>query len=391
MGTTSTDAVIKNVGCQGCRSNPRWLELAHRLGLTRRKLKKVVKSGPASLTTCYWLLHVGYYGALTVAGTVCLWWCRGKETVTFVDCLFNAVSALTNTGLSSVLLRDFTPPGLLVLTLLMFLGHAVFVSLLPVYLHRFQLSHHNQPLTVATDLVSSTNGEAPQILFPGDGPGDGGRVSCPEIRSETSRDLERQALVTLSWLVPVYMTVFLCFGFAAVVCYISFNGSETVGAMNPILTAMFLSVSAFSNTGLSPLDENMVPFAGSPLVLGPVAALILAGNCMFPPTLRFTIWGLSMVSDEGSVYKYLLQCPRRCYSLLFPQAQTTWLVATVVAFNVVDLVAFCSLEWRSGGGGAGVKLMDGLFQSLNTRSAGMNVLQLSSLSPPLLVLYTAMM
>ncbi|KAG0607285.1 hypothetical protein M758_8G016300 [Ceratodon purpureus] len=200
------------------------------------------------------------------------------------------------------------------------------------------------------------------------------------------------------------MIVFLSFGFVTLFCYTSFSskGSSTVRGLykaegiHPVFTAIFLSISAFSNTGLSPLDDNMVPFAASPLVLVPLAALILAGNCMFPPTLRFIIWGLSVLKrtddPQRNVYKYLLQFPRRCYTHLFPQVQTTWLMATVVAFNVVDMIAFCSLEWNSvamtedlSDSSPGIKLMDGIFQSLNTRSAGMNILQLSTLSPPLLV------
>ena len=463
--------------------SPRWLEQRlnfiirwpasnqlHRLGLARQKLKTMVLGHSL---TFYWILHVAYYGTLTVAGTMSLWWCRGKETISLVDCIFNAVSALTNTGLNSVLLRDFTSLGMFVLMVLMFLGHNVFVSLLPVYVRRIQFFRHDRALTASDAVVelgdlpqntthtvdvnnvaivkkasstSHANGQAMdsprmgQILGVlktggGQGPGDSdGLGVCTEIKSEipigkvanccrkSCEDqvtpqadddnglLERQALITLSWLVPIYMIVFLSFGFVTILCYNSFSreGSSGVRALykaeevDSTFTAIFLSISAFSNTGLSPLDENMVPFAASPLVLVPLAVLALAGNSMFPSTLRFIIWGLSILKrtddPQRKVYKYLLQFPRRCYTHLFPQVHTTWLVATVVAFNMVNLVAFSALEWNSvavtpglSDSSAGVKLMDGLFQSLNTRSAGMNIWQLSSLSPPLLLLYTAMM
>lgn len=482
IGTSpeDSDAVTKNVAY--LRWSPQWLEQRlkirsswsasnelHRLGLTRRNLKKIIVCDDS--LTIYRILHVAYYGALTVSGTMSLWWCRGKETISFVDCIFNAVSALTNTGLASVLLRDFTPLGKFVLMVLMLLGHTVFVSLLPVYVRRLQFLRHDTALTASDAVVKlgdlpqttsrtadvnyvpaakmkassvhNSNEEAPDIsrtdqnlgvLKIGDGPGhnnsDGLSIhqeeiviakaanccgkSCKDhVMPRADHDigsLERQALITLSWLVPIYMIVFVSFGFVTILCYTSFRslGSSTVRALykaeevNPIFTSIFLSISAFSNTGLSPLDENMVPFAASPLVLIPFAVLILAGNSMFPPSLRLIIWGLSILKrtddPQRNVYKYLLQHPRRCYTHLFPPLHTTWLVATVVAFNVVDLVAFCALEWNAvavttdlPGSSAGVKLIFGLFQSLNTRSAGMNILQLSSLTPPLLVLYTAMM
>lgn len=473
MDTSTQDsdhAVMKKVSSYSCylRCSPRWLEQrlnANQLHSTKRKLKRLVSGH----THTYLWVHVAYFGVWSVVGTASLWLCRGKETISFVDCIFNAVSAVTATGLSSVPLRDFTPPGLLTLILLMLVGNTVFVSLLLVYVRRFQFFRHDRALTYAsnaavklgfnqhnstdvnyfahpktkTSSVCNTNGEAIDISRPdwilktGDGQGNDngdGLGLCPEIKSETGKVatcccgksfqdeesplqadhhdniglLERQALITLSWLVPIYMFVILAFGFFCIICYTSFfnsKGSSRVRALyeaeevNPIQTAMFLSVSAFSNTGSSPLDENMIPFAASPLVLIPLAVLILGGNTMFPPILRFIIWSVSILKrtddPQRKVYEYLLQFPRRCYTLLFPSVHTMWLVVTVVAFNTVDLVAFCALEWNSAAvkadANAGVKLMDGLFQSLNTRSGGMNVLPLSSLSPALLVLYTAMM
>ena len=45
--------------------------------------------------------------------------------------------------------------------------------------------------------------------------------------------------------------------------------------------------------------------------------------------------------------KYLLDHPRKCYTHLFPAGPTFWLVITVVAFNVLEFVVFCALDFHS--------------------------------------------
>ncbi len=214
--------------------------------------------------------------------------------------------------------------------------------------------------------------------------------------------LEHKALITLCWLVPAYFVGVQLLGFLAISCYIAVGPPEVREVLqresvNATFYGFFSTIAAFSNAGMTPLDENLISFP-DPALLLPMSMLILSGNTMFAPSMRFIIWCLYRCTREKNpqkqVYEYLLMYPRKCFTHLFPQVHTVWLLITVVAFNAIDFVTFRSLDWNSAalkGMRTMDKLMAGLFQSINTRSAGMNVFILHELSAATLLLYAAMM
>ena len=70
----------------------------------------------------------------------------------------------------------------------------------------------------------------------------------------------------------------------------------------------------------------------SPLLL--MSFLIVIGNTGFPCMLRFIIWLLSKIVPQGTAVweelRFLLDHPRRCFTLLFPRKPTWWLFAILV-------------------------------------------------------------
>lgn len=416
-----------------------------------RKARREVSSG---IATFYWL-HAAYFGTWTILGTMLLWFPRDRSNdIEFVDCIFNSVSALTATGLSSLRVRDFNTFGMVVLMLLMLLGSNVFTSLLPLYLRRFYFYRRNiksvqnslanmrersyskdrnssctsdvmksakvstascrpswhgsdhQPVKIKCpefrhdgNVIYSYGGDlSTNKIGDGDDLDNSARYSYGRVHAALQRGLEQQSLVALCWIIPLYMFGTLVVGFLALIC----NNTTASKAIQKVFEVEGVNLTFFAMFSASPLDENFVPFQKKPLVILPLAVLILAGNTMFPPTLRAIIWGLYWNSGPGvldrrhSVYEYLLRHPRRCYSHLFPRMHTLWLVVTVAVINAVGAIAFCALDWHSEAlaiknWSTGTKIMAALFQSLNTRSAGMNIVSLVNLSPPVLVLYVGMM
>lgn len=141
---------------------------------------------------------------------------------------------------------------------------------------------------------------------------------------------------------------------------------------------------------------------------------------MYAPTMRGVIYILSKMTrkkEKKETLEYLLNHPRKCYTHLFPSNVTKWLVFTVVAFNTIELGFFCLLDWTAkaleGLNGLNYlmlliyffclsflyfnvslgmhKLLIGLFQSMNTRSAGFLVINLAEIAPSMIVLYIIMM
>lgn len=87
-----------------------------------------------------------------------------------------------------------------------------------------------------------------------------------------------------------------------------------------------------------------------PLILG--SYLIVIGNTGFPCMLRLIIWMSAKISRYGSPvweeFMFLLDHPRRCFTLLFPSPATWWLFWILVALNGIDIIFFIILDvsWR---------------------------------------------
>ena len=114
--------------------------------------------------------------------------------------------------------------------------------------------------------------------------------------------------------------------------------------------------------------------------------------------LRFIIWVTSLFvrRDSGlwEELRFLLDHPRRCFTLLFPSTATWWLFAVLVILNAIDLIFFIILDLNDSTVTmlpAGIRVLDGLFQAISTRTAGFSVVSLSSLHPAIQVSYLIMM
>ena len=125
---------------------------------------------------------------------------------------------------------------------------------------------------------------------------------------------------------------------------------------------------------------------------------IIIGNTGFPCMLRFAIWVFFKVVPKQSALKeslnFLLDHPRRCFTLLFPSRATWVLFWVLVGLNVADVVLFIVLDLRDPSVdhiGAGHRLVAGIFQAASTRTAGLAVISIASLHPAVQVSYMVMM
>ena len=107
----------------------------------------------------------------------------------------------------------------------------------------------------------------------------------------------------------------------------------------------------FNDLGFTLTPDSMISFqrAMLPLLLG--SFLIVIGNTGFPCMLRFVIWLTSfLVPKDSGVWEeleFLLDHPRRCFTLLFPSAATWWLFWILVGLNGLDLIFFIVLDVSS--------------------------------------------
>lgn len=115
---------------------------------------------------------------------------------------------------------------------------------------------------------------------------------------------------------------------------------------------IFTPASMFNDLGFTLTPDSMISFqrAVLPLLLG--SFLIIIGNTGFPCMLRCVIWIASNLVPHGSgiweELRFLLDHPRRCFTLLFPKTATWWLFWILVLLNGLDLILFIVLDVSSG-------------------------------------------
>lgn len=168
--------------------------------------------------------------------------------------------------------------------------------------------------------------------------------------------------------------------------------------ISPVWWAIFTSMSSFCDLGVTLTAESMMPFQNAVYVLIVLMWFIIIGNTGFPILLRFIIWIMFQVSPELSPLReslgFLLDHPRRCFTLLFPSAATWWLLLTLVALNFTDWILYIILDFNSppiSDLPKGIAVLAGLFQAVCTRTAGFNVVDIAALHPSIQVSYMLMM
>ncbi|PWW71838.1 hypothetical protein C7212DRAFT_231019 [Tuber magnatum] len=224
--------------------------------------------------------------------------------------------------------------------------------------------------------------------------------------SDDERDelggIEYRSLKLLAKVLVGYYLFFHVFG---VVCFTpwirAMDGYKdyvrSVG-VNPTWWAIFSAQTAFNDLGFTLTPDSMVSFQYATFVLIIMTFLIIIGNTAFPCMLRLIIWIMFKLCPEESSYKeslnFLLDHPRRCFTLLFPSGPTWMLFWILIILNSADIILFIVLDLNDGdvtGIPVGHRILGAIFQAASTRTAGLAVVNMADLHPAVQVSYMLMM
>lgn len=166
--------------------------------------------------------------------------------------------------------------------------------------------------------------------------------------------IEYRSLRTLALILFIY---FWFFWIIAVVCFLPWildNANNQYGQAvtdaDQGLTwwGFFTANSAFLDLGFTLTPDSMAQFATSQYILMIMAFFIIVGNTGFPVMLRGLIWLTARIVPRQSPLwhelRFLLDHPRRCFTLLFPSAATWWLFWILIGLNALDLIFFIVLD-----------------------------------------------
>ncbi|KAH7025539.1 putative cation transporter [Macrophomina phaseolina] len=143
-----------------------------------------------------------------------------------------------------------------------------------------------------------------------------------------------------------------------------------------------------SNLGFTLTPDSMITSQDATLPLFMMSFLAYAGNKLYPCLSRLVIWTMAKPAPRHSVMQeplnFLLEHPRRCYTLLFP-SRTTWIlfgITFVVNFIDTPLVVVLGLQNPAVNNlPGGARLLAALLQAASSRHMGTATFDLAEVHP----------
>ncbi|EXB59935.1 Sodium transporter HKT1 [Morus notabilis] len=318
-----------------------------------------------------------------------------------LDLFFTSISAATVSSMLTVEMEVLSNSQLLILALLMFTGGEVFTSMFGLFIKQFTLKKSQRKVaSVNSDVLSSPNPscnleetELSTIVIV---PPQNGKI---DHESFDLWYLKYSSIKYLAYVVLGYLLIVHIFGITMVFLYLIIITSAREVLNNKdlkLLTfSIFTTVSTFASCGFIPTNENMMIFSKNSGLLLILIPQVLLGNTLFPSFLRFSIWVLGKLNVKKEESNYLLMKSWEIkYLHLLPSLHSSLLVPSVFGFILVQFILFGSMEWSSealSGLNSYQKIIGSLFQCVNTRHTGETIVDLSIISPAILVLFVVMM
>lgn len=254
----------------------------------------------------------------------------GPGSATLLEAFFTAVSAVCVTGHTVVDTKEYwTPFGhavILVLIQVGGLGIMVFASLIGLALAR-RLSLRSR-MTAASEAKSVGVGDVKVLL-----------VGIVKISA------------TIEGAVAVILTLRWWLGY----------GYDLPQAL---WLGVFHAVSSFNNAGFALFSGNLTSFASDPIICLPIAAAIILGGLGFP---------------------VLMQLRRELGVTLHWSMNTKLVLWATSILLVLGTVFIAVIEWENprtlGDLDAGARILAAFFQSVQTRTAGFNSVDIGALDP----------
>lgn len=143
-----------------------------------------------------------------------------------------------------------------------------------------------------------------------------------------------------------------------------------------------------TNLGFTLTPDSMLSFRDAPAPMLMMSLMALAGHTCYPVFLRLLIWTMSKLAPKhSSIHEplsFLLNHPRRCYTLLFPSGPTWALFGIILIFNVIDTLLIIVLDLNNPAVSdlpGGQRLAAAIFQSVSARHTGTTSFNLADVNP----------
>ena len=254
----------------------------------------------------------------------------GSGGTDLIDAFFTATSAVCVTGLTVVsTLNYWTPFGQVVILALIQvggLGIMIFASLIGLVVAR--------KMSIRARVTAATESK---------------NVGMGDVRGLVLGVAKISAVIEVAVAIVLTLRFWLGYGY-------DLGQSAWLG--------VFHAVSSFNNAGFSLFSDNLVPFASDPLVCLPIALAVILGGLGFP---------------------VIMQLRKEFRKPLHWSMNTKIVLWATVALLAVGTVYIGVIEWANpstlGSLDPGSRILAAFFQSVQTRTAGFNSIDIGALHP----------
>ncbi|SPJ70348.1 probable potassium transporter TRK-1 [Fusarium torulosum] len=152
--------------------------------------------------------------------------------------------------------------------------------------------------------------------------------------------------------------------------------------------AFYSAQTMVDNLGFTLTPDSMISFRDAkwPMIL--MSFLAFAGNTLYPVFLRLIIWTMSKLLPKHSSTQeplgFLLNYPRRCYTLLFPSKPTWILFGIIFALNFIDVLLIIVLDLDNPEVASlplDSRIPAAIFQAASARHTGAATFNLANVNP----------
>jgi trk system potassium uptake protein TrkH len=285
---------------------------------------------------------------------------HSQQGLSFIDALFTAVSALCVTGLTVSDFSLFTIPGQIITMFLIQmggLGIIVFTSIFAMAVSRGISEHATFQKIIGNILDTDGNQVRRMIRY-------------------------------------VTLYTFLFEGTATLIMgtYLQFNPQLPLHGINPWWWALFHSVSAFNNAGFGLLKTNLMEFVTDPVINLTIASLIILGGLGYPVLIGFHTYMRSKMITSVDKNQHRLIENMKPVAASSVQIRVA-IVGTLLLLTLGTLIPFIDPSSMSllEGYSLSQKLLIAFFQSVSTRTAGFNTIDVGGLGVATILFYIALM
>ncbi|EFQ96947.1 high-affinity potassium transporter [Nannizzia gypsea CBS 118893] len=152
--------------------------------------------------------------------------------------------------------------------------------------------------------------------------------------------------------------------------------------------AFYSAQTMVDNLGFTLTPDSMISFRDAQWPMFIMSLLAFAGNTLYPVFLRLVIWTISKLAPKNSSIQeplsFLLDHPRRCYTLLFPSRPTWILFGIIFAMNFIDTLLILVLDLKNPEVASiplGPRILAAIFQAASARHTGTAAFNLANVNP----------